>query len=318
MSFNKLSSKIVRYTAQLTKKQSSFVAGAREFARPLGQEISPPLFPEAVRQTNKLAFAASSAAICMAGFVIAYNTSEDFSDEVELQFGRFMASYGNRAFLELMTYETCRETVYGLRAAELLYYGIGFEDNSENAVFYRGMYLPPHIDEKDDEAIKRWQDETIKSMVGRGFSPLLWLTRPSATKASGFNTIPHDGNRARAHAAEAPASWSAGVMAMTCSFNILKGYSTLFSTSEHDRAGCVVLCAPKKIAYLSSTDIRGMHKENVGHEFEVISPHIDSEDTLAVLFVEYGKITRVEINPAIYSGKYTIDEFNRGIKKSFI
>lgn len=285
----------------------SFGLNSRFYPRELGIEASPPLFPEAVKQTNKLSFLAGSAALLFAGITGGYLLNKNVQQEVDEKIDDFMTKYANNIFLECMTNKIFRESVYSLREAEFLHYGISFEDNKDNAIFYRGMTLPSHIDETDQNKIKEWQMETINSMTGRGFSPLLWLTRPSATRAEGFNIHPHDGNPARANANDAPISWSADVIALTCEFNILKGYSGLDKPNE---TGCIILSAPKKILYLSSNDVKTRHEKYKAHEFEVITPYIDSQDTIAVLFITNGKISHVEIN------KDVIDKINNGYEYS--
>lgn len=290
-----------------------FGTAARVYGRKLGlEEANPPLFPKLVANISNKAILASSGAVVLSSFVLAYHLNESVRDEVDTRIGTFMASYGNQIFLERMANEAFRESVYALRDAELLHYGISFEDNEKHAVFYRGMTLPTNLDQDDPRQVKQWQDDIVGSLSGRGFSPLLWLTRPSATRAEGFNIHPHDGNVARASAPDAPPSWSADVMAMTCDFDTLKGYSSLGSKSKLDGPGCFMLVAPQKITYLSSTDVKARSEKNIGHEFEVITPHIDSSDTLAILFVENGKISRVVINQDVVNetisrDAYTID-----------
>ncbi len=271
------------------KPMSGIGGPLRLFARKFGENIGRPIFPKAVDNSNKLALIAGSAALTLTGYYL--------QDDAEEKVDEFMQSYGNNIFLECMANDSFRESINELRNAELLYYGISFEENEQKSVFYRGMSLPNHLDQKDPEQIKQWQKGIIQSFYGRGFSPLLWLTRPSATRTSGFNIHPHDGSVARALDTETapPPSWSAAVMAMTCNFNIAKSYSTLESQGELN-IGCIILAAPKRTRYLSSTDVKSRHELNLGHEFEVITPSIESSDTLAILFVENGKISRVEIN----------------------
>ena len=184
----------------------------------------------------------------------------------------FMQSYGNRIFMACMANQSFRNAEHELRDAELPYHGISFENNEHSAVFYRGITMPKHLDADNPDHVEQWQTSIIESVRGPGLSPLLWLTRPSATRASGFNLHPHDGSAARALDDEMPPpSWSAAVTAMTCSFEVVKGYCSLDNPKAKD-ADCIILAAPKEIRYLSSTDVKPRHEKNIAHEYEVIAP----------------------------------------------
>ncbi len=253
-------------------------------------------FSLSTAQTNKLAWVAGSAALAVTGHCMADE------DKVDV----FMQSYGNRVFMACMANQSFRDAEHALRDAELLYHGISFEKNEHRAVFYRGMTMPNHLDASKPEHVQQWQASIIESVRGPGLSPLLWLTRPSATRASGFNLHPHDGSAARALGdVMPPASWSAAVMAMTCSIEVVKGYSSL-DRPNHKDAGCIILAAPRRLRYLSSTDIKSRNEVNVAHESEVITPRIENSETLAIIFVEHGVISRVEINNL--QAEYTIDD----------
>ncbi|MDF1757032.1 MAG: hypothetical protein P1U74_01865 [Legionellaceae bacterium] len=319
MSYNKVASILQKTSSKLSQASTrqankGFGYSTRVYARGPEKEIYPPMFPKASEHCSKLAFLSASMAIVGAKAAYDYveKHGEDIMDDAIEGFDTFMKADGNKMFLNAMANETFRESVYAVRNAELLHHGIKFEENDKNTVFYRGMALPAEIEQDDAEKVREWQDSVMESVAGRGFSPLLWITRASATREQGLNIHPHDGNCARASAPDAPPSWSADVMAMTCDFERLKGYCKLDNVTEGDKAGCIILAAPKRIHYLSSGDVGSRHTEIVDHEHEVIAPYIDSNDTLAVLFVEDGKISRVEVNADVLNAstsdeKYEID-----------
>ena len=280
--------------------------GGLFFAREANKGHSSTTFPGAltINKIKQYAFLASCSALALAGIVITAKKLIS-SDDAEEKVDEFMKSYGNRIFLEGMTYDIFRNSVNELRHAEALHHGIHFEKNEQSAIFYRGMAFPGHLDEKNPEHIKQWQEGTITSFLSRGFSPLIWLTRPSGTKSSGFNLQPFDGSVAREHGQDEvrPASWSAAVVAMSCSFDKAMDY-TQQTTLDN---GCIILAAPEEIFYLSATDIESRHTPHIQHEHEVITPYIDKKRILGILFVINKKIIGVEINEQISDYKIDVD-----------